>query len=102
MGDTLAWHAYQHKTYSTLHPGKALPPFGDKSRPDLWKAVLRQKKQIEAKRTIADAEADADHRPGKKLKVSTRCWQHEHVAGVSDVHPARHAPRRSAIRRCFG
>ena len=35
LGDTLAWHTYQETSYGTLHPGEALPPFGDKSRPDL-------------------------------------------------------------------
>ena len=41
----------------------------------VWKAAVRQQKKIEAKRTkVADADADADHRPGKKLMVSTR-WQ---------------------------
>ena len=78
-GDSQAWHTYQETCYSTLYPGEALPPVGHESRPDLWKAAVRQRKKIEAKRT-----KDADDQPGKKLKTSAR-WQHKNVAGVSDV-----------------
>ena len=95
-GDTQAWHTYQDTVYSKLHPGEALPP-GDASRPDLWKAAAWQRKKIEAERKkVADADADADQLPGKKLKVSTR-WQNKHVPGVSDVQLG--SPRPS-VPRC--
>ena len=45
VGDTQTWHTYQDTVYSTLHPGEALPP-GDASRPDLWQAAARQRKNI--------------------------------------------------------
>ena len=68
VGDTQAWHTYQKTCYSTLHPSEALPPVGIASRPDRWKAVVRQRKKIEAERTkVADADADADQLQGKKL-----------------------------------
>ena len=33
-GDSQAWHTYQQTCYSTLYPGKALPPVGHESRPE--------------------------------------------------------------------
>ena len=62
-------------------------------RPDLWKAAVRQRKTIEAKRTKVAVDADADHRSGKKLMVSTR-WQLKNLPGVSNVQLG--SPRPSA------
>lgn len=82
-GDTDAWHAYQEHVYSTLQPGEALPPVHEDERAKLWKAAQRQRGKIEKQRS-KNADADAEHQPSKKLKVST-LWQDKHVAGVVDV-----------------
>ena len=62
-------------------------------RPDLWKAAVRQRKTIEAKRTKVAVDADADHRSGKKLMVSTR-WQLKNLPNISNVQLG--SPRPSA------
>ena len=81
-GDTEAWRRYQDECYRTLRPGEALPPVkrSSRRRPDLWKAAVRQRKTVEAKRTKVAADADADH----KLMVSTR-WLLKNLPSVSNV-----------------
>ena len=51
--------------------------------------MVRQRKKIEAKRTkVADADADADQLPGKKLKVDALA---EYACAWRLRTPARHA-----------
>ena len=73
----------RNRVLGIRQPGEALPPVHEDKRAKLWKAAQRQRGKIEQQRS-KNADADAEHQPSKKLKVST-LWQDKHVPGVADV-----------------
>ena len=73
-GDIDAWRGYQHFVVVQL-TGVPLPPVGDASRASRWKAVRRQRGQIEEQRR-RDAEAEPARAESKLLNRTSQLLSH--------------------------
>ena len=85
-GDIDAWRGYQHFVVVQL-TGVPLPPVGDASRASRWKAVRRQRGQIEEQRR-RDAEAEPARAESKQALLD-RHRERMQQARLRGVHERR-------------